>query len=114
MADPTPDSKLAAEPPGASDEIRDQPAPDPAAPDPLLEILAQWEERYFQHEDPSPESLGVHDSALVKALRDRIEKRKRLYAFLGLSTEHAAVDAPGAHDGHSARTERPKTPTDTE
>jgi serine/threonine protein kinase/formylglycine-generating enzyme required for sulfatase activity len=113
MDNPKPDSKLAAEPADTADETRVSPAGDPAEHDPLIEILERWEERYFQHEDPSPESLGVHDSALVKALLDRINQRKRLYSFLGVSTEEAAEDANSAPDVVSVRTERPETPSDT-
>jgi formylglycine-generating enzyme required for sulfatase activity len=50
--------------------------------DRLLDLLEQWEERYDRGEDASPESLGVDDPALIEALRVRIGRQKRLYAFL--------------------------------
>jgi serine/threonine protein kinase/formylglycine-generating enzyme required for sulfatase activity len=65
----------------------------PAAPDAeddrLLELLERWEERYQRDEDAAPESLGVDDTALMGVLRERIQRQKRLYAFLKLSPSGA-------------------------
>jgi serine/threonine protein kinase len=68
----------------------------------LLDLLERWEERYRRDEDVAPESLGVNDSALMEALRQRIELQKRLYAFLepsrsGEATAHQG--RPGAPSG---------------
>jgi eukaryotic-like serine/threonine-protein kinase len=82
------DSRTDAEPSaeldiGAAKDVDDEPTgPHDDEADRLLDLLAQWEERYRRGEDASPETLGVHDPALMKALRDRIDRQKRLYAFM--------------------------------
>jgi serine/threonine protein kinase/formylglycine-generating enzyme required for sulfatase activity len=75
-------------------------AADPAAEDDrLLDLLERWEERYRNDEDAAPESLGVDDPALMEALRERIERLKRLHDFMKMSQsdqgcrETAGVDA---------------------
>src|SRR5262245_59372735 len=65
----------------------------------LLDLLERWEELYRRDGGASPESLAVHDDALMNALRKEIALRKQLYGFLGLSPSgEMAVgwDRPGA------------------
>jgi serine/threonine protein kinase/tetratricopeptide (TPR) repeat protein len=50
--------------------------------DSLLDLLAQWEELYLRGEEPPPEWPGTADPALWSALRQRIERRKRLFALI--------------------------------
>ena len=70
------------------------PAPCDDMPDPLVELLERWEERYRRNEEATPESLGVRDPALMAALRDRIERQKRLYDFMKHSPAEVAA-GPG-------------------
>jgi eukaryotic-like serine/threonine-protein kinase len=86
--------------------------------DPLLDLLERWEERFRRDEDPAPESLGIDDPELLKALRERIERQKRLYDFM---KHEPAGDAGGSEDipmragarrppqGRAAHDEAPET-----
>ncbi|MFI5459403.1 MAG: SUMF1/EgtB/PvdO family nonheme iron enzyme [Isosphaerales bacterium] len=115
MENHNPDSEPAALPgAGAADKDRDGTAVDNSEDDRLVDLLRKWEERYFRHEDPSPESLCVHDPALLEALRDRINQRKRLHSFLGLSTEPAAEVAAAGQDDELVQPARARTPPVTE
>src|SRR5262245_22421190 len=78
--------------------------------DPLLGPLERWEERYRQGEDASPESLGVDDSALMRALRDRIDRQKRLYMFLGLSSASEMTDDGSDHGDTAVGPAAPQKP----
>jgi serine/threonine protein kinase/formylglycine-generating enzyme required for sulfatase activity len=60
------------------------PVPD-AEDNVLLDLLARWDELYRRDAEATPDSLGVDDPDLIRALRERIERQKRLYAFLELS-----------------------------
>jgi serine/threonine-protein kinase len=60
-----------------------------AIDDPLLMLLAQWEEAVARGEDPDPETLCGDDLLRLPELRERIAKRKRLHAVLALPTEPA-------------------------
>jgi serine/threonine protein kinase len=62
--------------PSLADTLADEP--------PLFELLARWQERYLQREDPTLEQLGVEDAALRQLLGERIQKQKRLLGFLAL------------------------------
>ena len=66
--------------------------------DRLLDLLARWEERYHRGDDASPESLGVNDSVLREVLRERIERLRRLYAFL----KHTPTDTMAESGVHRA------------
>src|SRR5262249_47101940 len=62
--------------------------------DPLLNLLVRWEEQYTRGEDPTPELLCGDDRRWLGPLRERIAKRKRLHALLGLTTAPPAVPGP--------------------
>jgi non-specific serine/threonine protein kinase/serine/threonine-protein kinase len=63
--------------------------------DSLLDLLERWEDGYRRGEDRLPEALGVTDPTLCSALRERIERRKRLYALLQLpEVATAGADVP--------------------
>jgi serine/threonine protein kinase/formylglycine-generating enzyme required for sulfatase activity len=53
----------------------------------MQDLLEKWEEHYLKHEDARAETLGIHDSKLLAAIRDQIDDRKALYAFLKLPFE---------------------------
>jgi formylglycine-generating enzyme required for sulfatase activity len=61
----------------------------------LLELLSRWEELYRRGEDASPSSLGVEDPALMQALADRIERQKKLYAFMQFADGPPEAGAEG-------------------
>src|SRR5436309_70654 len=46
--------------------------------DPLIELLALWEEKRQRGEDPTPEELCPDDPALQARLRQRIKRRLKL------------------------------------
>ena len=78
--DPNPDNRLnLADVPDISERTTSL---DETRPDSLLVLLAQWEELYLRGEEPSPEWPGTADPALWSALRQRIERRKRLFALI--------------------------------
>ncbi len=58
--------------------------------DPLLELLVRWEEGHARGEDPTPETLCGDALHWLPALRERIDKRKRLRAILAMP---ATLDA---------------------
>src|SRR5690348_7779596 len=60
-----------------------------AVDDPLLMLLARWEEAVAQGEDPDPEALCGDDPRWLPELRERIAKRKWLRAVLALPAESA-------------------------
>ncbi len=53
----------------------------------LLDLEGEWEERRLRHEDRHPALLHIDDPAVIETLRKRIDQRKRLYAFLGISSD---------------------------
>jgi serine/threonine protein kinase len=71
--------------------------------DRLLDLLERWDELYRRHEIATPDTLGVDDPSLRALLLERIEERKRLYAFLRMS-KLAADDEP-AGSGTAPETE---------
>jgi hypothetical protein len=78
------------------------------ANDPLIEPVQQWEERYHRNPETSWEPLGIDDPALPRAPRDRIDRQKQPYTFLGLSHESAPADAPTRDEQvRPAETENP-------
>jgi WD40 repeat protein len=79
--------------------------PDGAEAGRLVELFEEWKERYRRGEDASPESLGEGDPPWVEALRERIERQKRLYALLRPSSSE-----PGA-TGAVLSAARGKLPT---
>jgi serine/threonine protein kinase len=64
-----------------------------AGPDPLLELLVQWEERRAAGERVSAEELCPHDPAFQEELRRRIARREQMLAALDLPGEEPATTA---------------------
>ena len=66
----------------------------------LLDLEGEWEERHLRHQDDQLSPVQFDDPSLVETLRKRINQRKRLYAFLGMSAdqiaEPQAVESAGA------------------
>ena len=85
-----PDSKLQTVDPARN---LDETVRDDERPERLLEMLDEWEERFFLVGDHSPQPLGIDDPALRVAFLERIEERKRLYESLGLTTKSGSVGA---------------------
>jgi eukaryotic-like serine/threonine-protein kinase len=89
MRKPGPEPETAPSPGANKRAVNAQPAGDGDDPDndPLIEPLERWEQRFFNNDDDSLETLGIEDPVLLEALRERIAARKHLYAFLGLSED---------------------------
>jgi hypothetical protein len=69
--------------------------------DPLLELLAEWEERRQQGSAPTPEDLCPSDPQLRAALAERIARQQRMHAIFDMPTlspgETAALPAALPH-----------------
>ncbi len=50
--------------------------------DPLVDLMAQWEEYHHQGEQPPSDWPGDVDPGIGEALRDRIANQRQLYAVL--------------------------------
>ncbi len=75
----------------------------------LEELERRWEERYFEHAEDNLDALGIEDPLLLKALRQRVAQRKRLYAFLGISSDRKAMPrASGSDDALEIPNDRAK------
>src|SRR6516162_7665035 len=62
----------------------------------LLELLVQWEELRRQGKTATPEELCPDDARLQALLRERLARRQRLQAALGLPTRHEQVARPAS------------------
>ena len=64
----------------------------------IFDLLELWEDGYRKGADPTPETLGVNDPAILERLRELIRNQKRLYAGLGIANtpkdEVAEIDEP--------------------
>jgi serine/threonine-protein kinase len=64
----------------------------------LLDLLERWDQLYRCGQDPTPESLGVTDPAILELVRQHIDRQRRLYAIL---------DAPRTNPNEADRTSEP-------
>ena len=78
----------------------------------LLELEGEWEERRLRRDIDQPALPHNDNPAVIETLRKRIDQRKRLYAFLGMSNDQSAEPLAEESAGSAQQPQEPAAPLD--
>jgi serine/threonine protein kinase len=111
MPEQDPESPSAGEPvsDGAGAVNHAPEGPVDAQEEELSKLLAQWEERCQRVEDEELESLVLDDPSLVRALRERINRRKQNHSPSQSPTAASAEDSRALDEGSPAGADATET-----